>query len=228
MVQTRGARGSRAKGSARSATKSKTRKPRVATSSVEVASNTESRLLECALTIFAEKGYSATSVRQIIDAAGVTQPTLYYYCNDKADLFQRLVRQKYEESHQQLDAVLQQIDGCEARLRTLVRRSFEYCVADPRIPRLMFQTYFGPPIEGIAEFLDELTATRFALVTRLMRDGVKSGELKRADSEFLALSFCNLMDQPINLFARKPQPKRYLTPQLADAIVELFLHGVGN
>ncbi len=228
MAQTRGARGSRAKGSARSATKSKAREPRAATPSVEASSNTEARLLDCALTIFSEKGYSATSVRQIIDAAGVTQPTLYYYCNDKADLFKRLVRQKYEESHQQLDAVLQQINGCEARLRTLVRRSFEYCVADPRIPRLMFQTYFGPPIEGIAEFLAELTATRFALVTRLMRDGMKSGELKRADPEFLALSFCNLMDQPINLFARMQEPKRYLTTKLADAIVELFLHGVGR
>ena len=227
MAQIRGARGSRAKASVRSATKSKTREPRVATASVEGSSSTEARLLDCSLTIFAEKGYSATSVRQIIDAAGVTQPTLYYYCDDKADLFKRLVRQKYEESHQQLDSVLQQIDGCEERLRTLVRRSFEYCVADPRIPRLMFQTYFGPPIEGIAEFLDELTATRFALVTRLMRDGMKSGELKRADPEFLALSFCNLMDQPINLFARMSHPKRYLTSKLADAIVELFLRGGG-
>lgn len=228
MMKTRSTRASRAKSVAvekratKSSAKRLTREPRVATE------DTESRLLDCALTIFAEKGYSATSVRQIIDAAGVTQPTLYYYCDDKADLFQRLVRQKYEESHRHIEAVLQQIEGCEARLRELIQRTFEYCIADPRVPRLMFQTYFGPPIEGITEFLADLSATRFKLVTRLMRDGLKSGELRGGDPEFLALAFCCLMDQPINLFARMPKPKRYLTTDLANTIVDLFLIGAGG
>lgn len=103
-------------------------------------SDTERQLFDCALTFFAKKGYSATSVRDIIAAEEVTQPTLYYYCRDKADLFQRLVERHFRESHQQLAEVLAHTPGCEARLRMLARRSFEYCVADQHIPRLMFQT----------------------------------------------------------------------------------------
>jgi len=40
--------------------------------------DTEQRLLDAALTLFAEKGYEAASVREIIEATGVTRPVLYY------------------------------------------------------------------------------------------------------------------------------------------------------
>jgi hypothetical protein len=58
-----------------------------------------------------------------------------------------------------------------------------------------------------------------------MQEGIDAGELQPADPEFLALSFCCLMDQPINVFSRRPRPDRYLTSELADALVTLFLHG---
>ena len=237
MAKTRSTRGSRVSDKVKSIvsrlaavkTKAAARELRTATSAkpsaIEPTSDTEQHLFDCALTLFAEKGYSATSVREIITSAGVTQPTLYYYCRDKADLFQRLIERHFRASHQHLTDVLNQTPGCEARLRTLVRSSFEYCVADPRIPRLMFQTYFGPPIAETARILDKLTATRFDLVTRLMREGIESGELNSADPRFLALSFCCLMDQPINLFSRNARPGRYLTNELAEALVTQFLHG---
>ena len=36
------------------------------------------RILIAAATLFANKGYAGTSVREIVEAAGVTKPTLYY------------------------------------------------------------------------------------------------------------------------------------------------------
>jgi AcrR family transcriptional regulator len=48
--------------------------------------DTEERLLDHSLTLFAEKGYEAASVREIIEATGVTRPVLYYYCSSKEDL----------------------------------------------------------------------------------------------------------------------------------------------
>ncbi len=58
-----------------------------------------------------------------------------------------------------------------------------------------------------------------------MQAGIERGELKTANPEFLALSFCCLMDQPINVFSRKTNPRRYLTKELANALVTLFLSG---
>jgi AcrR family transcriptional regulator len=41
------------------------------------------RLLAGAISLFARKGYAATTVREIVAAAGVTKPVLYYYFEDK-------------------------------------------------------------------------------------------------------------------------------------------------
>ncbi|MBW2208934.1 MAG: helix-turn-helix transcriptional regulator, partial [Deltaproteobacteria bacterium] len=44
-------------------------------------------LLEAATALFAQKGYAGTSVREIVERAGVTKPVLYYYFENKEGLF---------------------------------------------------------------------------------------------------------------------------------------------
>ena len=43
----------------------------------------EARVLKSAIKLFSEKGYSATTIREIIAEAGVTRPVLYYYFKNK-------------------------------------------------------------------------------------------------------------------------------------------------
>jgi AcrR family transcriptional regulator len=45
------------------------------------------RLLVAATRLFARTGYAATSVREIVEAAGVTKPVLYYYFQSKEGLY---------------------------------------------------------------------------------------------------------------------------------------------
>lgn len=188
---------------------------------------TEERLLDAALTVFAEKGYGAASVREIIEAAGVTRPVLYYYCTDKEDLFKRLVHWKHDGAYRELGRLVREATGCAARLRAIVRGSFAFCAADPRVPRLMFQTHFGPHVPGVSEFLAELGSVRFGIVHGVMRDGLEAEELAGGDAAALALAFCCLTDQHLNVLSRMPEPGRRLAPALADALVGVFLHGVG-
>jgi AcrR family transcriptional regulator len=178
-----------------------------------------------ALTLFSQRGYAATSVRDILRAAKVTQPTLYYHFTDKASLFQALIEKHYGESQRQLEAIVESKAELADRLYAYALTSFEFCCVDTRIPRLMFQTYFGPTVPEIDGVLDQLTDCRFRLVTRVMKKGIRNEEISPADPEFLALCFCCLIDQPINLFTRRTQPRRYLTPLLAQSLVGLFLKG---
>ena len=189
---------------------------------------TRAHLFDCALTLFSKRGYAATSIRDIIQAAGVTQPTLYYHFEDKVDLFRKLVEHYYGENLQQLKTAIEQLPDCKSRLLAMVQSSFEFCITDPRVPCLLFQTYYGPPVEEIKGILDKLTTKRFRLVTETIQGGIEAGELAAADPEFLALSFCCLMDQPINIFSRKKRPGQYLTRDLAMALVGIFLRGGGH
>jgi AcrR family transcriptional regulator len=194
----------------------------------EASAKTRQRLLDSALTLFSQRGYSATGIREILQASEVTQPTLYHHFADKASLLQALIEQHYGESHRQLVEILATEPSVAGKLLAFAKSSFEHCCIDPRVPRLMFQTYFGPVVPEIDGVLDKLTERRFRMVVAIMKDGIHTGELSLSNPEFLALSFCSMVDQPLNLFSRKTRPKRYLTPALAQAIVDLFLKGASK
>lgn len=49
-------------------------------------------ILDAALTLFAKHGYDATSIRQIADAVGVTNPALYVHFDSKRAIFAELMR----------------------------------------------------------------------------------------------------------------------------------------
>jgi len=49
------------------------------------------QLLQVALTVFAEKGFHATSMNDIADAAGVTKPVLYQHFDSKRELYLALL-----------------------------------------------------------------------------------------------------------------------------------------
>lgn len=194
----------------------------------EAAAQTRERLLDEALTLFSQRGYAATGIRDILTAAGVTQPTLYHHFADKASLLQTLIERHYGESQQRLAQIVADEATVASKLLAFATSSFAHCCADPRVPRLMFQTYFGPTIPEIDGVLDKLTEKRFRLVVSIMDSGMRTGELSVSNAEFLALSFCSMVDQPLNIFSRKTRPKRYLTQELAEAIVQLFLTGAAG
>ncbi len=187
---------------------------------------TEERLLDSALTLFASKGFAATSVREIIEATGVTRPVLYYYCDSKQDLFERVVRWKHDNAYKELDATVRATKGVAKQLRTIIRSTFEFCAADPRVPQLMFQTSYGPVVSELTDFLQAVADIRFGIVARVMQEAIESGELHGGDAHSLALLFCSIMDYHANTLSRRTDSEQTLTPQLADALVDCFLYGV--
>ena len=53
--------------------------------------NTKDRILDAALTLFAEKGYHTVSVAQIADAVGIKAPSLYKHYKSKRDIFDAIL-----------------------------------------------------------------------------------------------------------------------------------------
>ena len=54
-------------------------------------SSSSDRILQSALELFSSKGYDATSVREICEAAGITKPTLYHFYGSKEGVYRALV-----------------------------------------------------------------------------------------------------------------------------------------
>ena len=69
-------------------------------SKIEEDMSTKEKILDAALTLFAENGYDGTSVEQIASIVGIKAPSLYKHFNGKEDILNALIdsaETRYEE-----------------------------------------------------------------------------------------------------------------------------------
>ncbi len=190
---------------------------------VETTNEAEARLLESALNLFAEKGYEGTSIREIIEGAGVTRPVLYYYFHNKEDVFRRLVEPLFTELIQAISEIPNHYAETVGRLKAIMRLAFATAERNPLSIRLILQMYFSPPQSGPEFDKDEFRRVRFLTVEKILQEGLDQAELAGGDARSLTLVFIGILDA--HIMAKSQMPGIHLTPELAEGLVDLFFYG---
>ena len=84
-----------------------------------------SELLRIAATLFAEKGFKNTTVRDIAESAGILSGSLYHHFDSKESMVDEILRSFQDELFGRYDAILAGDDDARAKLEQAVRVSFE-------------------------------------------------------------------------------------------------------
>lgn len=141
------------------------------------------RLLQAALDIFNEKGYAATSVREIVEAAGVTKPVLYYYFGSKEGIYMELFKEPFALLEKMLNETVHEALSAQERIYRLFDSIFILFIENLKTARLMYSIYYGPP-QGAPFFDFEGYHLKVREVVGLIvRDGIKKGEFRRTDPD---------------------------------------------
>jgi len=191
-------------------------------------STTRQQVLQAALKKFADCGYEGTSVQDIVEAAKVTKPTLYYYFDNKVELYQALVDYAHDERFRLMQTAAERGRTLADKLVEILAALFEFLQNNRELMRIAFATAFAAPGELPAEvsYLDKC-ARNFELIHDLIKRGQAAGELDgRFDSKELAFGIYGQLN--IYLMAHLLMPDCKLNRQTAERIVELFLAGAGT
>lgn len=184
------------------------------------------RLLQSALDIFNEKGYAATSVREIVEAAGVTKPVLYYYCRNKEGIYTELMKRPFEVLGKILEETVQEPLSARDRVLRLFDSVFVLFVENLKVARLMYSIYYGPP-QG-APFIDfEGTHLKMReVVGMIVRDGIKNNEFRTANPDVLTWALIGSLNFVLEeqLCHRSPQIDR----KGLSLILDLIFDGLAN
>jgi TetR/AcrR family transcriptional regulator len=181
------------------------------------------RILLQALQLFSSKGYDATSVREICEAAGITKPTLYHFFGSKEGVYRALVDGSLEEFRRDLLAQIQAPGAAGDRLKRVARRYFENVRAHRELMRFVLGLIHHPPssapVTDFRRFYEELVR----LIARVVEEGVKEGTLSEGPTEVRMLVLMGALGEAIcgNLISGRPD----LTPALADTLVETVIRG---
>ena len=102
-------------------------------------------ILHVAMGLFAAKGFAATSTREIVEAAGVTKPTLYHYFGSKRGLLDALIDEKSAGLRDALAAAAAYDHDLVGPLETVVRAYFAYAQQNAEFYRMQLGFWFAPP-----------------------------------------------------------------------------------
>ena len=189
---------------------------------------TRGKILDAALELFANRGYSGTSVQDIVGVARVTKPVLYYYFRNKSDLYQALVDKAHDERHRVMSEAADAGRDVETKLVGIVTSLFKFLQGHRNLVGIVFATTFAARDELPREIQYLEKARRnFEVVQDIVRDGQADGSLSdEFDAEELARGIWGMMSMQI--MAELVTPGVPLNQKKAASIVRLFLHGAAS
>lgn len=175
--------------------------------------------------LFAARGYDATSVREIVEAAGVSKPMLYYHFGSKEGLAQALVRVPMERLRADMQARMDAERDPVRALEAILQAKFDFCVEDPDRLRFFHAVFFGPLATGLAAEVARcgtaMDAVQESAVGRLVEARVVSAS--RAGQFLIALHGMVVVHSMAFLYRGQSLP-----PDLGRRVVADLLTGFGR
>ena len=139
--------------------------------------------MDAALDCFNRKGYAAATVQEIVEAAGVTKPALYYYFSSKEGLYLELMESAFAPFEALLEREARPKGSAKERIEALCEVAFSYFRDRVTVARLMYSMYYGPP-QGAPPFdFDRFHFSFQERVKKLLVEGRKTGEFVFASPE---------------------------------------------
>ncbi len=99
--------------------------------------NSEQRILDAAISLFATRGYAATGIRQIADKVGLTTASLYYYAHTKDDLLLRIMRLGLGELLSSGQEAMEGSSDPREQIRGLLKVHLTFAASNPERARVI-------------------------------------------------------------------------------------------
>ena len=186
---------------------------------------TRQRLLETATALFAEKGYAAASVREIVSRAGFSKPVLYYYFKSKEGLFYAIMDWAANTQQLVLNQIFEAGGSTEDRLRYFFNRVYEGIRQYKSLYLLIHGLIFGPPQAVPVYDFGRFQRQMLQAVERILTEGVSAGEIRDIDTEDGAFLVLGLLDFSSNMDLVLPE---MVDPQRPERLLRMAFQGLNR
>jgi AcrR family transcriptional regulator len=183
------------------------------------------RILLSSLQLFSSKGYDATSVREICEAAGITKPTLYHFYGSKEGVYRALVEGALAPFRADVETALASGGLVRARLRGIARAYFERARTQPELVRFIFALVHNPPGTAPATDIPGFYRDVVRMIAEALDAGVMKGEFAPGRTDVRMLAFMGALAESVCAFLILGEPE--ITSDLADSVVDTILDGWG-
>lgn len=182
-----------------------------------------SNLLDHALNLFAERGYDAVGVQEVVESAGVTKPTLYHYFVNKRGLLDALLDRGFNRLLAGLAAAADYHGDLTLTLRNIVMAYFDFCLENSIFYRLQLSMAFAPPGSEPNQSVIRYTLEQYQVIENMFILAVKeNGNMRGRQREYSA-TFIGMINTWISMYLNGSVE---LDEALARRAVHQFMHGI--
>ena len=180
------------------------------------------RLLDAALRLFARKGFESASVREIVKAAEVTRPTLYYYFGSKEGLYLELVERLCATVENSILKSMVPQGTHQDRLRSFVLNILDSIIEDTGNQRFFFVISLDPRRNILSSFHERTRNFIAAVLELLLEEGVEKGEFETDNVTYITKLILALLDSFIykQIFLAYPKSNRDETEKMLDVLLD--------
>ncbi|HLQ70574.1 MAG TPA: TetR/AcrR family transcriptional regulator [Bacillota bacterium] len=153
-------------------------------------------ILQAALECFAEKGYYASTVDDIVRFAKLSKGSVYNYFDSKEDIFIGILRHEQKKSHKKLKNALDHIESPLEKIKYWINTDIPYDLKKKKLMRVHVEFWLystGSP--DVQHILTERFDIIFNMVKEIIEQGQQSGEFnQKIDPEQASEMFWSLHD----------------------------------
>ena len=180
---------------------------------------TRRRIRNAAIRLFAEKGFAATSTREICERAHVTKPVLYYHFRSKDDLYRELFVDACNESRRRLAEAAKRGRDARQKLVDVLAEDFALTRKDPKLSLMLFRMIFAPGKDEPTVDYIGMGMEWLRLLAGIVSEGVRGGEIKGKPREIAeAFMGIHLIYTISYLFLREPPLDRPLARRIVNLV----------
>ncbi len=180
------------------------------------------RLLDTAAALFWEKGYAATTTREIAAAVGIQQASLYYHVASKEDLLYQLCVSTVEELLIQVQSAVNEVARPLERAKVLIRAHVTVLLKHQNRHVTMLTELRALSDRHYGDVL--ALRKRYASLVRSVLEEAQAANVIRTDipANCLYLALLNVLNWAVLWFRRDQE----LSPeQLAELFTVIYLNG---
>ena len=183
-----------------------------------------SAMMQAAVRVFAEKGYHAATVRDVVTAAEVAVGTFYFYFPDKETLFVYLYEETAEFLIQAIEQALKGRATLPMKVETAIQAYVNIGVYEPAVVHLLLIGGVG----AVPSLLEQRNKFRKSLVDiwqQPLDEAMASGRIITQNSRRSAEAITGAIDEVILHLLDRPDPKEE-TAEVVKELTDFVLRAV--
>jgi AcrR family transcriptional regulator len=182
-----------------------------------------SKILACALQLFATRGYDAVGVQEIVAAVGIAKPTLYHFFGSKEGVLQALLAEQFTAEYELVKQAAVYHGDLPLTLTRIAAAYFQFAGDRQLFYRLQLSLWFAPASSVAHKAVARLNETQQQVIEEVFVRAVKEHGNLRGRHRAYAATFLGMINTYIGLALNGYTD---LTDEVLYQAVHQFMHGI--